>query len=114
MNISTSTYLNLEKKLVSVETIRRNMVFQKVTMTPGLRGGWRIGGCCIEAFVHLEGRCYIKCPCLSSLGGWGDTVGSKLVHIIVECPLVFPVFQSFMLFHCSILFLQFSAIFFSV
>ena len=31
---------------------------------------------------------YVECPCLSTRGGEGVKIGSKLVHVVVECPLM--------------------------
>ena len=30
---------------------------------------------------------YVECPLLSTRGGEGGKIGSKLVHVVVECPL---------------------------
>ena len=40
-------------------------------------------------FVPLDrGRGYVECPCLSTRGGEGVKIGSKLVHVVVEWPLI--------------------------
>ena len=44
---------------------------------------------CRHFFVHVDkgGEGYVKCPRLSTRGGEGVEIGSKLVHVVIECPL---------------------------
>ena len=46
------------------------------------------GGGFIQSFVHVDkGGGYVECPHLSTRGGEGVKIRSKLVHVVVECPL---------------------------
>ena len=45
------------------------------------------GGAFLAPFVHVDRGGYVECPRLSTRGGEGVKIGSKLVHVVVECPL---------------------------
>ena len=46
------------------------------------------GGGFFAPFVPVDkGGGYVECPRLSNWGGEGGKIGSKLVHVVVECPL---------------------------
>ena len=46
------------------------------------------GGAFFAPFVHVDrGGGYVECPRLSTRGGEGVKIGSKLVHVVVEWPL---------------------------
>ena len=47
------------------------------------------GGAFFAPFVHVDrDGGYVECPRLSTRGGEGVEIGSKLVHVVVECPLI--------------------------
>ena len=43
---------------------------------------------------------YVECPCLSTLGVGGVKIGSKLVHVVVTCPLIANNFNATVFFFC--------------
>ena len=45
------------------------------------------GGFFLPLLSTWTGGGYVECPRLSTRGGEGVKVGSKLVHVVVECPL---------------------------
>ena len=46
------------------------------------------GGAFFDPLVHVDRGGYVECPRLSTRGGEGVRFGSKLVYVVVECPLI--------------------------
>ena len=46
------------------------------------------GGLFCPFYPRGQGGGYVECPRLSTRGGEGVKIGSKLVHVVVECPLM--------------------------
>ena len=49
-----------------------------------------LGGGLLSTFCPRgQGREVVKCPRLSTRGGEGVEIGQNLVHVVIECPLVY-------------------------
>ena len=50
------------------------------------------GGAFVQLLFTWTRGGYVKCPRLSTRGGEGVKNCQNLVHVVVECPLIFPVY----------------------
>ena len=60
------------------------------------------GGAFLAPFVHVDRGGYVECPRLSTRGGEGVKIGSKLVHVVVECPLWYSNYPVSHTYECCI------------
>ena len=83
--VNTESFNTLRRSVNFLKIINQNLSKSKSDYYGGLKFLRCMGGGSI--IVHVDiGRWSIKCPCLSTWGGWVVKNGQNLVHVFCEWP----------------------------